>query len=284
MASFMDYMISPQPMRLIDLKSDKSKLNLKSLTILNVGHLPGRTLFRKDATFGKWAVVYIAGGRGSWQVNGGDIQVVEKGTLFLFRPDATYDYGPDENGYWDEYYFTLEGERITEWINTWLIQPDTVKQVGTDDSQQSKIERIFMLMDSGVPANLDRAALLLESLLYEFMLKAQVLPESNKTGQIASLMDDLSDSLYQAFSADCIAKRHHISLSTLRRIVSEYTGYPLNEYMHRLKIAESKNILLNTDSSVKEIANLLGYKDVFYFSRLFKKFVGVSPLVYRKSI
>ncbi|MNI06603.1 HTH-type transcriptional activator Btr [compost metagenome] len=97
-------------------------------------------------------------------------------------------------------------------------------------------------------------------------------------------MDDISHSLYQPMMTEQIAKRHHISHSTLRRIVSEYTGYPLNEYIHRLKMAEAKKILLNTEVTVKEISDALGYKDVFYFSRLFKKYVGVAPIIYRKNM
>ena len=107
-----------------------------------------------------------------------------------------------------------------------------------------------MLMESGIPDNIDRAALLLESLLFEFILENQVPAETTKTQQLIDLMDDLGDSLFQPFDATVIAKRHHISLSTLRRIVSEYTGYPLGAYIHRLKMAAAKNILLNTDDTV----------------------------------
>lgn len=285
MPRFMDYMISPYPLRIITLPIDSSKLKLQSLIIRAVGHLPGRISFRSNASFEKWAFVYIAGGKGSYQVDGGVIQHIESGSLFFLRPGAVYNYGPDADGYWDEYYFTFEGSRIAEWLSSWLSQVDLSKQVGHEDAaQHNRIERIFILMESGIPDNIDRAALLLESLLFEFILENQVPAETTKTQQLIDLMDDLGNSLFQPFDATLIAKRHHISLSTLRRIVSEYTGYPLGAYIHRLKMAAAKNILLNTDDTVKEIADSLGYKDVFYFSRLFKKYVGVSPLIYRNNM
>ncbi|GGA14050.1 transcriptional regulator [Paenibacillus marchantiophytorum] len=285
MPKVMDYLISPYPLRMISLPIDPSKLQLRSLIILNVGHLPGRISFRHKATFDKWAFMYLAGGKGSYQVNNGAVQRVESGSLFFLRPGAIYNYGPDANGYWDEYYFTFKGSRIDEWLSTWLTNVDQAKQVGSDDATAfNRIERIFMLMESGLANNIDRAALLLETLLFEFILKNQMTAETTKTQQIIGLMDDLGDSLYQAFDAKSIAKRHHISVSTLRRVVSEYTGYPLNAYIHRLKIAEAKNILVRTNNSVKEIADALGYKDVFYFSRLFKKYVGDAPLIYRNKM
>ncbi|MFD0676163.1 MULTISPECIES: AraC family transcriptional regulator [unclassified Paenibacillus] len=282
--SFMDYMISPVPIRIIDRKVDKSKLNLKTLTVTNVGHLPGRTLQRNEATFQTWALVYITGGRGYYKVNNGVRQTVESGSIFWFYPDAVFEYGPEMNGYWDEYYFNIEGERLKEWLEYWPIHPGRVRQVGTDDSLQNRIDRIFMLMESGTPANVDRASLLLESLLYEFIWSANQIPEHGKSQQMNQILEDISNSLLQPIDAAKLAKRHHISVSTLRHSISEYTGYPLNEYIHRLKAAEAKNILLNTDLTLKEVSDTLGYKDVFYFSRLFKKYVGLAPNVYRKNM
>ncbi|TVY09031.1 helix-turn-helix domain-containing protein [Paenibacillus cremeus] len=280
----MDYTIALKPIRIIDRRTFASKLNIPSLSILSVGHLPSRTLYREQAKFQHFAVVYIADGAGTYRVNHGETQQVRRGSLFFFYPDAVFDYGPQPGGSWDEYYFTIEGPRIGEWLRSWLIEPDRVKDVEIDDAQQSKIDRIFHLMDSGHPNNMDRAALLLESLLYEFMLSSGALPNTIKTDHVTKLMEDLSGSIYGHFDAQKLCKRHHISFSTLRRITQKYSGYPLNEYIHRMKIAEAKNILLNTETSVKELADALGFKDVFYFSRLFKKYVGVSPLNFRKSI
>ncbi|OAS21631.1 hypothetical protein A8708_17055 [Paenibacillus oryzisoli] len=285
MPRFMDNTISPYPLRIITLPIDASKLKLQSLRILHVGHLPGRIMYRGHGKFESFAIVYISGGKGTYRVNNGPVQKVESGSLFFFRPNQVYQYGPDPGGYWDEYYFSVEGSRVTEWQNSWLTDLDQVKQVGYEDAaQHNRIERIFMGMESGIPANIDRAALLVESLLFEFIQRAEATTETTKSSQFINLINELSDSLYQPFDALSIAKRHHISLSTLRRIVSDYSGYPLNTYMHRMKMAEAKNVLLNTTISVKEIADSLGYKDVFYFSRIFKKYVGVSPHIFRNTM
>ncbi|WP_438492597.1 AraC family transcriptional regulator [Paenibacillus sp. IHBB 3054] len=282
MTTYMDYTISSKPIRIIDRTTDESKLQLKSLSIVNVGHLPNRSLYRTQAQFQYYAFVYIAGGKGTYQVNNKEKQPVHKGSFFVFFPDATFDYGPDPQETWDEFYFTVEGSRTAEWLSTWLTEPYRVRQTGLDDAQQSKIDRIFMLMESGIPSNLDRASLLLESLLYEFVQSSQ--PNTDSTDYITKLMDDIAASLHQSFDADAFCDRYHISISTLRRIIQKHTGYSLNKYIHRLKISEAKNILLNTDRSIKDTAVSLGYNDVFYFSRLFKKYVGVSPQHFRNNV
>src|SRR4051794_26696385 len=103
MPRFMDDTISPYPLRIITLPIDASKLKLQSLRILHVGHLPGRIMYREHATFDNWAFVYIAGGSGTYRVNDGPIQRVESGSLFIFRSNTVYQYGPDPGGFWDEY-------------------------------------------------------------------------------------------------------------------------------------------------------------------------------------
>lgn len=284
MIKTMDNLIKNYPTRIISLNVDKSKLNLKSLIILTAGYLPKRTLPRYDGIFPEWAIVYITDGKGTYQVNNGAKQTVEKGSLFFFYPGATFHYGPEKDGFWDEYYFRIEGERIQEWLNNWPIHPGIVTPVGSEEFLQNKIDRIFMLMDSNVPANSDLASLLLESMLYESIIRANTFSKNNKHQRIIDIIDNISESLYQPIDLIKIAKRHHISIPTLRRIVSEYTGYPINDYIHRLKVTEAMKILLNTELPLKNISETLGYKDVFYFSRLFKKYVGMPPSIYRSSM
>ncbi len=281
---YLDYMISPNPIRVLHPAVDPKRRRIKSISLVGAGHLPGRTMQRENADFKEWAFVVITGGAGYYQVQGGERQKVEAGSWFCLFPGVVFNYGPYEGGYWDEYYFTVEGDRVDEWLQDWLHEPHLVKSASVDEALLHKMEMMFMLIDSGVPSNLDRAAMILESLLYELVAQGDQAEAGNRGRSALKIIDDISRSLYLPHEAEDIASRHHISVSTLRRIVLEYTGYPLNEFIHRLKIAEAKNILLNTDMSVKEIGEALGYKDMFYFSRVFKRITGTSPRGYRNRI
>ncbi|WP_187274461.1 AraC family transcriptional regulator [Paenibacillus sp. N3.4] len=284
MELLMDNMINNYIKNIIDVKVDVSKLNVKSLMISTVGYLHYRTMPRYNAHFSKWAIVLITKGKGTYQVNKGIRHIVEGGSLFFFYPNATFDYGPDPKGFWDEYYFSIEGERIAEWLKNWPIQPGTVKKIRECEAQLNKIDRIFMLMKSGSPSNADRASLLLESMLYDIIMDDDTYLKSNKNHRMIAIVEDISNSLYLPFNATATAKKHHVSLPTLRRIIYDYSGYPLNDYIHRLKVAEAKKILINTELPIKNISEALGYKDVYYFSRLFKKHVGSAPNFYRKNM
>lgn len=288
MIRYMDYMISSEPIRVFNPIADSGKQKIKSLSVVGAGHLPCRTLRREGAVFQDFAFAVITAGEGYYQVNDGERQRVNAGSWFCFYPGAVFNYGPDEGGCWDEYYFTIQGERTKEWLEHWLASPELVKRAIINDAALSKMEMLFTLIDSGAPSNLDRAALMIESFLYELVSQGDNEDSGNRGKWVVNLMEDISNGLLppqiSGNIASHIAARHHISVSTLRRVVHEYTGYPLNEYIHRLKMAEAKKILLNSDMSIQEISAALGYKDMFYFSKVFKRISGISPRTYRSRI
>ena len=63
----------------------------------------------------------------------------------------------------------------------------------------------------------------------------------------------------------------------LSRAFKEATGYPIITYFNKMKIDKAKELLIEGDKKVKEVAYELGYTNEFYFSRIFKRFEGSSP-------
>lgn len=61
-------------------------------------------------------------------------------------------------------------------------------------------------------------------------------------------------------------------------------GMTLNEYLTTLKMEKGKRILENTNMKVYEISERLGYITVDYFTRLFRKYTGYTPLQYKKTV
>ena len=60
-------------------------------------------------------------------------------------------------------------------------------------------------------------------------------------------------------------------------VFKDITGYSPNQYLIKIRIDRAKQLLSDENLSVKETAEIVGYTDINYFSRLFKKSTGVSP-------
>ena len=67
----------------------------------------------------------------------------------------------------------------------------------------------------------------------------------------------------------------------LRSNTAQETGKTAIDHIHLYLISEAKNLLAGGDLSVSEIAYALGFESPPYFSRLFKKEVGVTPKEFR---
>jgi AraC-like DNA-binding protein len=278
-------MINNDPNRFAELSFDPSKLKIQSLTILQMGYYANRTWQRRGGNFRKWAFVYISKGNGYYRCGDQPEQQVQEDNFFFLWPGETFHYGPRDGEFWDEYYISFRGKRVQEWLEEGLISARWVSSVGDNKSTLNRIEQMFSLMESGVPLNHDRCALLLESILLECAAHTELNSSTmlRRKGIDSRIIEAISESLFQPFDAATIAEKLHISRSTLRRYVKEFSGYSLHEYVHRLKIIEAKKLLLNTEINVRQLAYSLGFDDVHYFSRLFKKFAGISPGLFRKS-
>jgi len=73
------------------------------------------------------------------------------------------------------------------------------------------------------------------------------------------------------------------SVSHFSAVFHKQTGQSPIEYFNRMKIARAQELLRTTELKVNQICSRLGYEDPFYFSRLFRKYTGMSPRQFRES-
>jgi YesN/AraC family two-component response regulator len=81
---------------------------------------------------------------------------------------------------------------------------------------------------------------------------------------------------------DELAALNHLSKSQLTLIFNEKTGYSPIDFFIRLKIQRSCTYLDLSAMNINEISAKIGYNDPYYFSRIFKNIMGMSPTIYRK--
>jgi len=72
-------------------------------------------------------------------------------------------------------------------------------------------------------------------------------------------------------------------VETFRKRFTAETGMPPAQYAMKKKVMYSKELLVNRQLTIKEVSNLVGIDDPYYYSRVFKKSEGVSPDLFRKS-
>lgn len=80
------------------------------------------------------------------------------------------------------------------------------------------------------------------------------------------------------------ARRWNYSLPYLSRKFKTETGVTYSEYVMRTRVNEACRLLVNTDKKIAEISELVGYGDVDFFCRVFKKHTGVTPKTFRRAV
>ncbi|HIT90935.1 MAG TPA: response regulator [Candidatus Merdenecus merdavium] len=87
----------------------------------------------------------------------------------------------------------------------------------------------------------------------------------------------------EAITVTSLAERFGLVPPYLSRLFKEYSGYTLSQYIQKTRIDRAKELLdMDDDILVKDVAEIVGYSEPLYFSKIFKKKVGLYPSEYRK--
>jgi AraC-like DNA-binding protein len=91
----------------------------------------------------------------------------------------------------------------------------------------------------------------------------------------------LVGNIRQIKSPSAYASMLHVSESYLNEALKKITGFSVSYWIQQEVMLEAKRLLYYSQMNVKEIAHVLGYSDHTYFSRLFKKAEGTTPLLFK---
>lgn len=81
-----------------------------------------------------------------------------------------------------------------------------------------------------------------------------------------------------------LAKAFNISQQYFSRLFKQFTGESLKSYVVSTKLERALDMLADTQASISDISEALGYSEIYNFSKMFKQRYGVSPSYYRKSL
>jgi len=141
--------------------------------------------------------------------------------------------------------------------------------------------RISDIIHSDISDNDMQSAL--QGIFVEIMSKLSVTVKENKYSFDAVEMKNFLDSnTSRIVSAEELAKAIFRSKDYCQKLFLREFGLTPYAYQIEQKMQIAKNLLVNSQMSVGEIAQKVGYNDIHYFSNLFYKKCGLRPLAYRK--
>lgn len=100
---------------------------------------------------------------------------------------------------------------------------------------------------------------------------------------VRRILDYLNEHYNSRISLDQIARNMYLSTVYISKIFKEETGESPINYLIKIRLEKARELLEGEHSgSIRAVAEAVGYDDVYHFSKLFKKYYGVSPMNYRK--
>lgn len=113
---------------------------------------------------------------------------------------------------------------------------------------------------------------------------SSVIHESGAAQKLNGIVQYLQQHVQQRKTLDEISHDTMLSKSSMQKLFAEYMNISVMEYFTRLKIDHAKQLIRQGDHNFTQIADLLGYQSVHYFSRLFKKKTQMTLSEYASSV
>lgn len=125
----------------------------------------------------------------------------------------------------------------------------------------------------------------LQQLLYEIFVQVKRQHQNHAvTLKVEKVIQHMREHLGERLTLAELSDLVHLSTYYLTRVFKQATGYTVIEYFNKLKMDKAKELLVDGDKKIKEVALQLGFADEFYFSRTFKRIEGVSPSEFHSKI
>ncbi len=148
-------------------------------------------------------------------------------------------------------------------------------------------ELTFQANSDAVYAKLLAKSKLME-LLSHFLMNIDladiVLKNWESTDKLLNVLTYIHDNIEQEITIQQLAQVAFMHPNYFIRLFKRQMGVPPIQYITHKKIEKAKELLLSTPYSVTDIAHLVGFKDLFYFSKQFKKISGMPPTDFRKQL
>jgi Transcriptional regulator containing an amidase domain and an AraC-type DNA-binding HTH domain len=235
----------------------------------------------------QYILIYCVEGEGIVRVNQQEYSL-QPNQLIIIPKGTKHSYGSKPGNPWTIYWIHFDGT-LAGHFSEGLNKPKDISPAidsRIEDRIQLFDEMYSTLRNGYSQANLSYCISVffhfLGSLRYLGVFRENRATDNTETGLIEKSIHYMRENIHRRLTLAHIADYSGLSVSHFTALFQQKTGFPPISYFLQLKIQQACHYLDFTDMKINQISTSLGINDPLYFSRIFSKTMGVSPLIYRK--
>lgn len=225
-------------------------------------------------------LLYCRAGQGWLETAAGRV-AVGGGDLLLLPKGQAHAYGADAGRPWTLYWVHFDGELVADFLRP--LGKGPLWHIGVQPRLLAEFDALLGLRKQGLSLpHFIHAAHQLQALLASLaVLPARAKLKSGRVLDVDAVQAVMRAHLHDSLNLDELAAQFKLSRFHFAKTYRALTGQaPIQDFI-QLKMAHACRLLDEGERSVRQVAEQLGYEDVYYFSRLFRKVVGMAPTHYR---
>ena len=233
-----------------------------------------------------YQLLYIAAGKGEFYFKGSkEPTIVTKGNMILFRPSEPqvyYYYAVDKT---EVYWVHFTGWKVEEYLERYELPHDeNVFYTGVSPDYPWIYNQMIRELQLQRVNHEDMISLYMHHIFITInrYIKERRETKNDTINDIERAAHYFKDNYNKQISIEQYAEEHLMSVNWFIHSFKSVMKMSPMQYIISLRIAMAKGYLENSTKNIAEISNEVGYENALYFSRLFKKYSGLTPTEYRK--
>ncbi len=257
----------------------------EDIFVISAGHYKLITLdsYSVKTMRDDYLLAYVNNGSLSYK-DGDSSKSTNAGTFLLFRPGEFQDvifYLKDSP---DIYWVHFAGNMILSLLK----ENNLLDSRSISVMPNNRYSDIFDLMIKALKSPDDYSSKLNKIYLQELILTASkerdfTLSRTKTPTEFTRALQFIDDNLSEKIMLKDIAEYSNVSTKTLTRYFEKFQNMPPMKYVNKMRMEKAK-ILLKGHNTVGQVSNALGFEDPLYFSTVFRKYTGISPEKFKKSL
>lgn len=242
----------------------------------------------RSSGFTYWGIQFCLRGRLHLRIGDGEEEQANGPVAFLSFPGPAFRYSTDPDRVSERLYCCFSGERVARWKAGGLLTEKHSHAMLFPESGEAVtayfLELLQLLKQVPSPARHARAVLLTEQILLLFAEGPKSAGERamHLRPELERLAAAIDSDPSRRWDTARMASETGVSEAHFRRIFQQCHGVPPGAYILESRLKKAARLLSETRLKLSAVALECGFRDEFYFSRIFRKHRNLSPGAYRK--